>query len=83
MPNDTVRASATALPIARKTNMTIWDMREDLDEVRDLIEAVSMAAADVPPQQGGPMRTLLSLITAKLDGVRTALEAYRGETADV
>jgi len=84
MPNPTVRASATALPAEPEEPKTLPDIIDDLDEAKELVEAASMAAADLSLEQRGPLRTLLSLVIRKLDDASVQIDEYqKRERADV
>lgn len=77
MPNDTVRASAPALPAEDQEPTTLMDIEDGIDEAWSLTEAAYMAAADLTREQGSPMRTLLMIVADKLKALSADLGAIR------
>jgi hypothetical protein len=77
MSNDTVRASATAMPAEDQEPTTLMDIEDGIDEAWRLTEAAYMAAADLPREQGSPMRTLLMIVADKLKALSEAATTLR------
>jgi len=57
---------------------TLLKIQDDLDEARLLATAAYMAAADVPREERGPLRTLLSLVEDRLRALSDRLGVMRG-----
>jgi hypothetical protein len=52
-------------------------------DIRDLIEAASMACGELPPKDGGALRTLLRVASGKLGEAKTRIEARNDAAAVV
>jgi hypothetical protein len=74
MQNDCRRAGS----VGEVRPDTLHNIEDDLDEARLLVTAAYTAAADVPREEAGPLRTLLALIEKQLEDLSDRLTAARG-----
>ena len=55
---------------------------DELDNIRNLVDAAWMAASDLSSEGQGPMRTVLRIASEKLAAARNKLEAGRPRRKD-
>jgi hypothetical protein len=63
--------------MAKGEKKTLLDVEDDVNDVRQLIEAAHMAISDLPSEQAAPVQALLDVISIKLTEARDGLSAYR------
>jgi hypothetical protein len=78
MPNARVPAAGEAMPAEGQEPRTLVDIEDEINDVRQLIEAAHMAAVDLSPEQTAPMQALLDITQTKLTAARDGLSALRG-----
>jgi hypothetical protein len=82
MPKSKIPAAGGALPAKGRPDLT--DIVDQIDTIRNLVEAAYMAAADImAAEQRSPIRTVLHLAGEKLTAARDALNAREAAHAEV
>jgi hypothetical protein len=80
LPSDAIGPLRTLLSVIKVLCATGPGLERD---VRELIEAASMACVDLPPRETRALRTLLRVASGKLGEAKAGIEAQNDATAVV
>jgi L-asparaginase II len=80
LPSDAIAPLRTLLSVIKMVCATGPGLERD---VRELIEAASMACVDLPPREARALRTLLRVASGKLGEAKTGIEAQNDGAAVV
>jgi hypothetical protein len=78
LPSDAIGPLRTLLSVIKMLCATGPGLERD---VRELIEAASMACIDLPPREARALRTLLRVASGKLGEAKAGIEARNDATA--